>query len=83
MTSEERSEPARKAAKSRWDKKKNLKECGQVTLLGLLRGPTSGATEGASPLGLALLIAGIVLLLVLLVGVVVWRTRGTKRDSSK
>ena len=42
----------------------------------LLRGPTSGPTEGASPLGLALLIAGIVLLLVLLAGVVFWRARG-------
>ena len=41
----------------------------------LLRGPTSGPTEGASPLELALLLAGIVLLLVLLAGVVFWRTR--------
>jgi len=54
-----------------------------VTLLALLRGATSGATEGASPLGLALLITGIVLLLVLLAGVVLWRARGTERDSSK
>jgi hypothetical protein len=55
----------------------------QVMLLALLRGAAAGATEGASPFGLALLITGIVLLLVLLVGVVYWRARGTKRDSSK
>ncbi len=49
----------------------------------LLRGPTSGATEGAGPLGLALLIAGIVLLLVLLAGVVFWRARRTTKTRSK
>ena len=55
----------------------------QAMLLPLLRGAAAGATEGASPLGLALLIGGIVLLLALLAVVVFWRLRGTKRDSSK
>ncbi len=40
----------------------------------LLRGPTSGATGGETSY-LALLIAGIVLLLVLLAVVVVWQAR--------
>lgn len=40
-------------------------QCFSVTTA-LLRGPTSGATEGAGPLGLALLIGGVVFLLLLL-----------------
>ncbi len=44
----------------------------------LLRGPTSGATEGAGPLELALLIGGVVFLLLVLVGVVFWRVRQTR-----
>lgn len=54
-----------------------------MMLLHLLRGAAAGATEGAGPLGLALLIGGLFLLLVLLAVVVFWRVRGTKRDSSK
>ena len=46
----------------------------------LLRGPTSGATEGAGPLGLALLIGGIVLVLVLFAGLVAWRVRQTRSE---
>ena len=41
----------------------------------LLRGPTSGATEGAGPVGIALLIGGVVFLLLLLAGLVFWRAR--------
>ncbi len=41
----------------------------------LLRGVSSGATEGVGPLVLALLIGGVVLLLLLFAGVVFWRAR--------
>ena len=55
----------------------------QVMLLTLLRGAAAGATEGISPLGEALLIGGMFLLLALLAVVVFWRLRRIKRDSSK
>jgi hypothetical protein len=42
-------------------------QCLSITIA-LLRGPTSGATEGAGPLELALLLGGVVFLLLLLSG---------------
>ncbi len=52
-------------------------QCFSITTA-LLRGATSGATEGAGPLGLALLIGGVVFLLLVLAGVVFWRARQSR-----
>jgi type II secretory pathway component PulM len=52
-------------------------QCLSITTA-LLRGPTSGATEGAGPLELALLLGGVVFLLLVLAGVVFWRARQTR-----
>ena len=46
-----------------------------ITTALLIRGANSGATEGAGPVELALLIGGVVLLPLLLAGVVFLRTR--------
>ncbi len=54
-----------------------LVQCFYITSA-LLRGPTSGATEGAGPLELALLIGGVVFLLLVLAGVVFWRARQSR-----
>jgi hypothetical protein len=52
-------------------------QCFSITTA-LLRSPTSGATEGAVPLGLALLVGGGIFLLLLLAGLVFWRARQTR-----
>ena len=49
----------------------------------LLRGVASGATEGVGPLGQALLIGGVVLLLLLFAEVVFFRAPQTRQDPPK